>query len=271
MEIAFHEAGLNYSGGDHRVLKKLLRTLMILYAYHSADARFSIYFVSPKVNPAVQKDLERIFTNLRKEYPLVEWYLLTNRNFVEQMMNPTLAKTSTVADTSELFVRAAKLLELGAGALSAKEPRQASSSQPAEDTTHARRDDPARSAGQAQIQPLVKDLMRTLLVKCPTLLDDQDKRNLMDQDYCKDGLGLRIGNRALLRRVEDGRKIAGYNRYYADVYGQFYVCSEWWRDDHVHNAKILLKLVTDLATRRAGHPNAARLERHRKALHDYLG
>ena len=113
MEIAFHEAGLNYGGGvENRVLKKLLRTLMILHAYQPIDARFSIYFVSPKVNPGVQKPLNDIFDVLRSQFPAVEWHLLTNQNFTEHMVKPTLEKSGDVADTAELFVRSAKLLEV---------------------------------------------------------------------------------------------------------------------------------------------------------------
>ena len=49
MEVAFHERGLNYGGGpDDRVLKKLLRTVMILKAYQPPRTKFNIYFVSPK-------------------------------------------------------------------------------------------------------------------------------------------------------------------------------------------------------------------------------
>ena len=69
------------------------------------------------------------FRALRAEYPTVEWNLLTNRDFTEQMMKPTLEKSGTVADTSELFVRSAKLLEL-AGILNSEDLRQASSTIP---------------------------------------------------------------------------------------------------------------------------------------------
>ena len=55
MEVAYHEAGLNYGGGaDNRVLKKLLRTILILNAYHSEETERHIYFVSPKVYHGVQ-------------------------------------------------------------------------------------------------------------------------------------------------------------------------------------------------------------------------
>ena len=65
LDVAFHEAGLNYGGGaDKRVLKKLLRAVMILKAYHASDTELHVYFVSPKVHRAVQQPLEDIFTEL---------------------------------------------------------------------------------------------------------------------------------------------------------------------------------------------------------------
>ena len=271
MEIAFHEAGLNYGGGaDNRVLKKLLRTLMILRAYHPSDARFSVYFVSPKVNPGVQKPLEHLFGALRAEYPAVAWHLLTNENFTEQMLKPTLQKSSTVADTSELFVRAAKLLEL-TEILPPKQLQQTNRTQPAPRPAHAFENTSTLSEGAEKFQPLVQDLMNTLLVRYPTLLDERDKCNLMDPQYCKRFVGLQISNLPLLRRVDNGITISGRARYYRNAFGEFYLCSQWWKAHHVDNARSLLSFVTKLAERKAADPNAARLERHRNALRDYLG
>lgn len=262
MEIAFHEAGLNYAGGvENRVLKKLLRTLMILHAYHPTEARFSIYFVSPKVNPGVQKSLNFIFDALRAEYPAVEWRLLTNEDFAEHMVRPTLEKSADVADTAELFVRAAKLLEL-TGILAAGEARQ----NPGRTPTMR----PARSVSAEKLQPLAQDLMETLLVRHPTFLDETDKRNLMNREHCKGTLGLRIGNFPLLRRVADGKEVSGHTRYYARPFGEFFVCSEWWKDHHVHNARSLLAFVIRIAKKKTGESNATILAKHEKSLQDYI-
>ena len=204
MEIAFHEAGLNYGGGaDNRVLKKLLRILMILHAYHPPDARFSIYFVSPKVNPGVRKPLEDAFGALRADYPTVAWHLLVNEDFTEPMLKPTLRKSSTVADTSELFVRSAKLLEL-TEILSPGQLQQTRRTQPAPEATQADRNMPAPTRRERKLQPLVQDLMTTLLVHHPTLLDERDRHNLMDPEYCKRFVGLQISSLPLLRRVDNG-------------------------------------------------------------------
>ena len=222
------------------------------------------------MNPDVQKPLEDTFDSLRAEYPTVEWLLLTNQNFTEQMVKPTLEKSSTVADTSELFVRAAKLLEL-TGILSPKDIQQTRTASTAQTTRRATIDARVPSVSTRKLQPLVQDLMSTLLVSYPALLDETDRLDLMDREYCKRFVGLQIGNLPLLRRVEDGIMISGRARYYEKPYGEFYVCSEWWKDHHADNARSLLKLVTKIAERKAGSPGTVRLEKHRNALRDYLG
>ena len=126
--------------------------------------------------------------------------------------------------------------------------------------------------GNDKIQPLVKPLMKTLLEDYPTLLSDADIRNLLDRDLCKTKLGFELKNLALLRRTEHGRHISGHARYWARVYAdRFYVCNNWWRDDHLANAKSLLRFVTELAQRNPNHPGVPALERLLVALQDYIG
>lgn len=117
VEVAFHEDGLHYSGNTgNNVLKKMLRTMLILRAYHPSDTKRHICFASPKVTPKIQKDLEDVFEWLRREYPVVNWQLLTNEKFRDQFLRPLQDKlqdkSGKIADTSELFVRSLQLLEL---------------------------------------------------------------------------------------------------------------------------------------------------------------
>ena len=80
VEVAFHEGGLLYPGGtDQNVLKKMLRTMLILRAYRPEDIGRHIYFASPKVGPKVQKSLENAFDWLGREYPTIDWRLMDSR------------------------------------------------------------------------------------------------------------------------------------------------------------------------------------------------
>ena len=113
MEVAYHEGGLNYGGGaDNRVLKKLLRSLLLMSAYLPAGTQKHIYLASPKVYPKVQEKLEGIFSLLKDAYPGIDWQLLVNQDFADLFLYPTLQRSESVADTTELFVRSVKLLNL---------------------------------------------------------------------------------------------------------------------------------------------------------------
>lgn len=252
LDVAFHESGLNYEGGsNNRVLKKLLRTYLILHTYSPPETKFHIYFVSPKVNPRVKNQLKDTFDALRKEYSETEWNLIINDDFTDQILQTTLEKADTVADTSELFVRASKLLELAEGPKKIRiRDHQTAKELP---------------LPKNRPQPIIKRLMKTLL----NVLDDKDKNHLMDKNYCKEVLDLKIGNHALLRRKEDGRKVGEHDRYWKDLYAdEFYVCSEWWKKDHLHNAKSLLKFVCALAQRQPNHQDI--LKPHIKELTNYV-
>ena len=286
MEVAFHEAGLNYGGGaDNRVLKKLLRTAMVLNVYQPPTVKLQVYFVSPKVNPGVRQPLEDIFGALRAEYQNIEWNLFLNEDFTEQVLRPTLEKSDAVADTSELFVRSWKLLDVAgildtqtARSKSVKDDKLGNASKPFEHKTDVpEAHNPKTSieiaaTRRGELQPIVRNLMTTLLEHYPTLLDEADLRNLMNSDYCKNRLDLQLGNLALLRRVGNGKEISGHARYWEKRYGgQFYVCSQWWKDHHVHNARSLLSFVTKLCQGNPGHPGVPALEKHKRTLRVYIG
>ena len=126
-----------------------------------------------------------------------------------------------------------------------------------------------------RVQPIVRQLMKTLLEDHPSLLTETDIANLMNRDYTQRTLGLRLGGFPLLRRRETGRNGSDNDerhRFYAKLYGgRFYVCSQWWKDDHISNARSLLQFVGEIIDRDPDHPGTPVLERHRKALGEYIG
>lgn len=121
------------------------------------------------------------------------------------------------------------------------------------------------------IQPLVRNLMQTLLNDFPSLLTESDRSNLTDKDYCRDELGLKIASRGLLRHQGEGAMINGHRRYYSKVYaGRYLVTKEWWKQYHSHNAAALLHWVEELINLNPSHPGVAALEKHRAAFQNYL-
>lgn len=268
VEVAFHENGLQYGSRSEtldRVLKKMLRTKFLLDAYQLTDGKQHIYFASPKVHRSVELGLAEVFDRLKQEYPKVKWQLLTGEVFVSKLLVPTLKEAKDVADTSELFVRSAKLLDLG-GLL-----HIGSEASSLHLETPSAPQNPESKPGR--IQPLVQDLMQTLLDDFPSLLTESDRSNLTDKDYCRNKLGLKTAGRELLRQHSEGTVINGHRRYYSKVYaGRCLVTSEWWKQDHRHNAEALLRWVEELIRRNADQPEVvAALASHHADFRNYLG
>lgn len=121
VDIAYHEAGLNY--GDKgktltKIIQKCVRTALCLYGFFSI-ATGEIVFASPKINPAIEKELSPMFlelTNLFKQFGLeFTADLYCNDIFLDEIMRPVLKKGTNVADTSELFLRSVQMYQLFAG------------------------------------------------------------------------------------------------------------------------------------------------------------
>ena len=263
MEVAFHEHGLNYGGGvANRVTKKLLRAVLILKAYHPTPS-LHLYFASPKVHPAARQPLTDAFSQLEQEYPEIKWRLLINDAFTEELVGPTLERTRSVADASELFARAAKLLKLSEVGEQGV-PQKTQRHQP------MRRQAAGESIPKG-FQDLVKALMKTLLEDHQTLLEERDLRNLTDSNYCKNTLGIKAGNFPLLRRASEGRKVGQYARYYAEPYAdEYYLCNHFAKTYHLENAASFIRYLDGLVAKHPNHPGRAALEGHRAALQRYV-
>ena len=96
------------------------------------------------------------------------------------------------------------------------------------------------------LQDIVRDLMHIVLEDLPETLDAETIRHL---ETAKNPLRLKIGNHTLLRKVPDGRMIGGHSRYWKRPFaGRWYVCSQWWTQDHAHNAGALSAWVDSLVS-----------------------
>lgn len=272
MDVAFHEAGLNYLGGaDNRVLKKLLRTKLVIDAYHPADTKRDIYFVSPKVHRGVQQPLEDIFRQLQESYSTVAWHLMTNQKFAGEMLERTLKSTESVADTSELFARSAKLLKLSEDQRPAR-PLRSQTQSLSHRMARTSAVESGRNAPAGGLQDIVRGLMQTMLADFPGLLTERQMHGLVNPEYCRDVLNLELGGFALLRKKEEGKSISGHPRYWSQVFAdQYYVTNNWWKPHHVHNAASLLRFVETLLDNRPSSPAIPSLQTHQMALKEFLG
>lgn len=116
VDIAFHEAGLNYGSKEetkNRIFKKLLRSYLSLLSYFP-DKNYELIFVSPKVNNATEEIILAYFYELEKTFSNenVKFKYISNEIFRDEIIIPTIKSTNDDSDTNELFLRTAKLLSL---------------------------------------------------------------------------------------------------------------------------------------------------------------
>lgn len=118
VDVAFHEAGLNY--GDRRktvekVVQKYLRTAMCVSGYFGLDIG-EIIFASPKINKAILNDLIPCIADVNALFAEnalgFAARLIANGDFDTQVLHPILTISKGVADTSELFMRAYQLVKM---------------------------------------------------------------------------------------------------------------------------------------------------------------
>ena len=117
VEVAFHEQGLRYGSNDEevkdRVLKKMVRAYLIWIIYFS-NYLCEIIFASPKVNPSPDNLMKKYFDELKDKNfsEKIEFKYFSNEKFKDDILLPTLKTLKSDSDTSELFLRSAKLLKI---------------------------------------------------------------------------------------------------------------------------------------------------------------
>ena len=112
---------MNYGSADEtigRVLKKLIRAALAIEGYLNAG-EVLILFASPKVAEPIRAaidrhlgDLEAVFAERASAGRQLSFRLIANDDFAEEIVQPVLEAATTVADTSELFMRARQLMTL---------------------------------------------------------------------------------------------------------------------------------------------------------------
>jgi hypothetical protein len=117
VDIAFHGAGLNYGSKEEtaeRILKKIFRTLFVMQIYFDEYTHFQSLFITPKTNPATQSLIDDLIKKARTlvvdENITIDF--ITNDVFFDEILDSTINASKTENDTSELFLRTIKLLEL---------------------------------------------------------------------------------------------------------------------------------------------------------------
>lgn len=129
VDVAFHEAGLNYGSCDTtvmKVLEKCARTAFCLHGY-MATKEAEVIFASPKINPSVLSGLEKCIEEMNTIF-LENGYdfnfrVIANEEYNELVLKPILLASDGVADTSELFLRSYQMYKMFSGGTYRRKPR----------------------------------------------------------------------------------------------------------------------------------------------------
>ena len=121
VDSAFHEGGLLYGSADEtvgRVLKKLIRAALAVEGYLNVGEA-NIVFATPKVAESIREPIERHLASLEAALgdpasagARLRFRLIANQDFADEIARPVLETRTSVADTSELFLRAQQLMAL---------------------------------------------------------------------------------------------------------------------------------------------------------------
>ncbi len=120
VDVAFHEGGLNYNKKNYstedNITKKILRTIFITKIYFNNINDQTIIFASPKIGNTTYLKLEDRFKKIENfllENKInVSVKLISNNDFLENIINPLLERSDFISDTSELFLRSIQLNNL---------------------------------------------------------------------------------------------------------------------------------------------------------------
>lgn len=118
VDVAFHEAGLNYGTRDatiKKIIAKCLRTAMCIYGYLDAQEA-EIIFASPKIHKSILDgvtpclaDMQMIMDNLGFRFL---FRIIANDDFRDRVLVPILKASNGVADTNELFIRSYQMTQM---------------------------------------------------------------------------------------------------------------------------------------------------------------
>lgn len=221
IDVAFHENGLQYGPKEKtvaRVLKKLVRSAMIIYGFFNVS-KANIIFASPSVHKATYQllipcieELNDFFATLNLSY---EFSLIINNDFEEEVFNKVLDHQNSISDTSELFMRSMQLYNLFG------------------QKNDVSLENELNDGNEEKVGNFVRRKLDELIMQ--GLLTDEEIDNLKDLKYSKDAFGI---NYEFFREIENGeavnnrRIIKGYSRYYSKPYNinerKLILCNQWF-------------------------------------------
>lgn len=246
IDVAFHEAGLNYGSKDEtvtRVIKKCLRTAMCVNGYFDINYG-TIIFTSPKINPSVEQDLTNcvdditlVLNNLGLNFKI---RIIGNDEFAEKILEPVLNVLGDVADTSELFMRSLQMYNLFARKKSVQPKPQRTTTTikvtPALETIESHG---LEGLEEMKIGVIVRTVLRKLLED--EKVSKEEIEEMQTKKYSKETFDIQY---PLLQKASltNGKSPARYYSAPLKIYGEeYFLCSEWYEVPANNDRPYLMK------------------------------
>jgi hypothetical protein len=249
IDVAFHEAGLNYGLKDEtvaRVAKKCIRAAMCIYGYFDIKEG-TIIFASPKINPSVITDInkcrEDIECVLHKVGLNFKVRIIANDDFSDKILEPILNVIGDVADTSELFMRSLQMYNMFAAKKSKRTIDKPRVTPTRRISTNLEVIEYNGLDGLEEMK--IGVIARTVLRK---MLEDgkasrEEILKMQTKEYSKETFDIQFPllQKTGLTKGESPR------RYYASpikIYDEYYfMCSEWYEVPQNNDRPFLLKWI----------------------------
>lgn len=221
VDVAFHENGLNYSGKNkERMLKKYIRTALTLYLYFGIDTG-EIIFITPYVKEKHKKELQDLSIDLKEIFKKhninYEFKLYCNEDFYEKVYYELYKLKDEISNTSELFMRSLKLIEL-TKRFESKIPQKIEIKQ--------------NNEGKVSELKIGATVVRDFkILSNENKISEKEISNLCDSNYSKETFGIPYPVLVEYSDIEENAFINNIRRYYTSVYKfndkKYLLCNHW--------------------------------------------
>lgn len=247
VDVAFHEAGLNYGNRDTTVMKVLenvQETTFCLHGYLSTKEA-EIIFASPKINQAVLSDLTPCIEEMNglfadNGYDFT-FRIIANEEYNDLVLKPILLVSDGVADTSELFLRSYQMYKMFSDVnTTAKRTRGAASNTKAEPMEYDYTD--ADVYQELKIGQLAQKVLGRML--CDGCASEEEIVAMQTPEYSKQQFDLQY---PLLRLATELETPLHYYSKPIEINGTSYrMCCEWFEKKGANNDRpYLLKWIEE--------------------------
>ncbi len=226
VDVAFHEAGVNYGGREatiKKIIAKSLRTAMCIFGYLGAQEA-EIIFASPKINKSILDGVSPCLADMQKIMDALGFHftfrLIANDDFRDKVLLPILKASNGVADTNELFIRGYQMMQMFEKKAASSAPEKTTASVAPHVQTF---EDAEETYAEMKIGKVAQLVLRPILES--GRIPESEVMQLRSKEYCNGVLNL---NFPLLVKADEEYDKARYYSEPVHINGTDYMmCSQW--------------------------------------------